>query len=203
MLFNARWKPERIFDVLVGAGFSVETTIQDADSVRVTAKLIRTLSDTVGSNMRLLLVGLNPSFHAADAGYGFAGPGNRFWPAALEAQIVTKERDPVYALQTDRVGMTDLVKKPTSKASELTDMHFQVGLARISRMCRWLSPKVVCVLGITGWRAALGDSRLSLGAQTVRLGARPVYVLPNPSGLNAHTNHGDLVKRFGDLLDSV
>ncbi|HIF66345.1 MAG TPA: mismatch-specific DNA-glycosylase [Acidimicrobiia bacterium] len=190
-------------DVLVGAGFSLQAPSRGADSIRVTAKPLRTLSDTVNSDMRLLLVGLNPSFHAADAGYGFAGPSNRFWPAALEAQIVSKERDSIHALQVDRVGMTDLVKKPTSKASELTDKQFRVGLARISRMCSWLRPKAVCVLGITGWRAALGDSKLSLGAQMTRLGGRPVYVLPNPSGLNAHTNHGDMVKRFRDLLDSV
>lgn len=190
-------------DVLVGAGFSLQAPSRGADSIRVTAKPLRTLSDTVNSDMRLLLVGLNPSFHAADAGYGFAGPSNRFWPAALEAQIVSKERDSIHALQVDRVGMTDLVKKPTSKASELTDKQFRVGLARVSRMCSWLRPKAVCVLGITGWRAALGDSKLSLGAQMTRLGGRPVYVLPNPSGLNAHTNHRDMVKRFRDLLDSV
>jgi TDG/mug DNA glycosylase family protein len=192
-----------VSDVLVGAGFSLQAPSRGADSIRVTAKPLRTLSDTVNSDMRLLLVGLNPSFHAADAGYGFAGPSNRFWPAALEAQIVSKERDSIHALQVDRVGMTDLVKKPTSKASELTDKQFRVGLARISRMCSWLRPKAVCVLGITGWRAALGDSKLSLGAQMTRLGGRPVYVLPNPSGLNAHTNHGDMVERFRDLLDSV
>ncbi|MBJ82884.1 MAG: mismatch-specific DNA-glycosylase [Acidimicrobiaceae bacterium] len=188
---------------MVGAGFSLQAPSRGADSIHVTAKPIRTLSDTVNSDMRLLLVGLNPSFHAADAGYGFAGPSNRFWSAALEAQIVSKERDSIHALQVDRVGMTDLVKKPTSKASELTDTHFRVGFARVSRMCSWLRPKVVCVLGITGWRAALGDPKLSLGAQMTRLGGRPVYVLPNPSGLNAHTNHGDMVKRFRDLLDSV
>ena len=160
---------------------------------------MRTLPDTVNSKMRLLVVGLNPSFHAADAGYGFAGPGNRFWSAALDAKLVTKDRDPLYALQVDRVGMTDLAKRPTSRASELTDLDYRIGIARISRMCDWLSPEVVCVLGITGWRAALGDSKLSLGPQSIRLGGRPVYVLPNPSGLNAHTNHGDLVRRFGEL----
>ena len=72
---------ERIVDVLVGAGFLLEATRRNADSIHVTAKTIRTLPDTVNSNMRLLLVGLNPSFHAADAGYGVAGPGNRFWEA--------------------------------------------------------------------------------------------------------------------------
>jgi TDG/mug DNA glycosylase family protein len=202
-VFSPRWKPQRVSDVLVGAGFSLQAPSRDADSIRVTAKPIRTLSDTVSSNMRLLLVGLNPSFHAADAGYGFAGPSNRFWSAALEAQIVSKERDSIHALRIDRVGMTDLVKKPTSTASELTDAQFRIGLARVSRMCGWLRPKAICVLGITGWRAALGDSKLSLGAQIIRLGGRPVYVLPNPSGLNAHTNHGDMVKRFRDLLGSV
>ena len=193
---------ERIVDVLVGAGLLLEATRRNADSIHVTAKTIRTLPDTVNSNMRLLLVGLNPSFHAADAGYGFAGPGNRFWSAATEAQIVTRERDHIHALEVDGVGMTDLVKKPTSKAAELTDEHYRVGLARVARLCDWLSPKTVCVMGITGWRAAWGDSKLLLGRQTVRLGGRPVYVLPNPSGLNAHTNHQDLVRRFAQVMHS-
>ena len=84
--------------------------------IDVDATRARTLPDTVGPGMRLLLVGLNPSEYAADAGAGFARPGNRFWPAALAAGLVTRTHDPFHALRVDGVGMTDLVKRATPRA---------------------------------------------------------------------------------------
>ena len=81
--------------------------------IDVEATRARTLPDTVGPGMRLLIVGLNPSVYSADAGVGFARPGNRFWPAALAAGLVTRTHDPFHALRVDGVGMTDLVKRAT------------------------------------------------------------------------------------------
>ena len=145
----------------------------------------RTLADTVGADLTLLCVGLNPSLYAADAGVGFARPGNRFWPAALAAGIVSVDRDPAHALDAHRVGMTDLVKRATARADELDPQEFVVGLARLVRLCEWLRPRAVCVLGLTGWRAATGSRRVETGWQASPLGGTPVYVMPNPSGLNA------------------
>lgn len=203
LLFRASPNPQRIADLLEGAGFESLTITSQGTDARIKGRVLGTLPDTVSSNMRMLLVGLNPSLHSVEAGYGFAGPGNRFWPAVTESGLVSKERDPVHALKHHRIGMSDLVKRASTKASAISGAEYQAGVARLDRLCGWLSPGVVCVLGITGWRSALNNRDLRLGKQTIRLGGRTVYVLPNPSGLNAHTNHGDLVTRFNELAAIV
>ena len=170
--------PVRRADLIEGGGFEPA-----GDDERVRRR--RTLADTVAPDLRLLCVGLNPSLYAADAGIGFARPGNRFWPAALIAGLVTRDRDPLHALTDHRVGMTDLVKRATVRADELTGDELVAGFARLDRLCGWLRPSAVCVLGVTGWRTAVGDRRATVGWQATRFGGTPVYVMPNPSGLNA------------------
>ena len=130
------------------------------------------------------MCGLNPSLHAADAGVGFHTANNRFWPAALDAGVVSRDRDPSHALRVDRIGMTDLVKRATPRASELTADEYRDGMARLERLCGWLQPAAVCVVGLAGWRAAV-DRRARAGPQPRRLGGRPVYLMPSTSGLNA------------------
>lgn len=207
-LFNF-WTPGLLTDVLAGAGFEIEGEHRldgqglGADRDVVTARRAHTLADAVGPNMRVLVCGLNPSLHAADAGYGFSGPSNRFWPAALDAGLVDLARDPVAALRDHGVGMTDLVKRATARAQELRAEEYRRGLTRLERLCAWLEPRAVCIVGITGWRAATGEREATLGWQRRALGGRPVYVMPNPSGLNAHTNHADLVQHFTTVLGGV
>lgn len=178
------------------AGFEVIATAPG----RVTAVRARALPDTVGPGMRVLLVGLNPSLHAADAGYGFAGPSNRFWPAALAAGLVSTAHDSRAALVDDRVGMTDLVKRPSPSARELTAGEYRDGLAELAELCAWLRPPLVCFVGLSGYRAAR-DRRAVAGAQEAEVGGSAVYVMPNPSGLNAHTSHDDLVGHFRAVLE--
>lgn len=154
------------------------------------------LADCVDDEMKVLLIGLNPSIVACELGYGFAGRSNRFWKAALASGLVSRRGDPGHTLATDHVGFTDLVKRPTARASELKGSEFSEGLARLDHLVELLEPEIVCVLGITGWRAATRNPRADLGLQDRHLGGRPVYVMPNPSGLNAHTNHDDLVEHM-------
>jgi len=203
LLFGAGPDTQRIADVLEGAGFKTLKTTSHGAGTQIESQVLPTLPDTVSSNMRMLLVGLNPSLHSVEAGYGFAGPGNRFWPAVTEAGLISKDRDPMHALKHHQIGMSDLVKRASTKASAISDVEYQAGVARLDRLCSWLSPEIVCVLGITGWRSALNNRNLRLGKQTTQLGGRTVYVIPNPSGLNAHTNHADLVKRFKELIKIV
>ncbi|HEY8547239.1 MAG TPA: methyltransferase domain-containing protein [Acidimicrobiales bacterium] len=190
------WTPEALTDVLVGAGFEV-TGVEgpggrDHDRYAVAARRGRTLADTVGPGMRLLVCGLNPSLYAADAGIGFARPGNRFWPAALAAGLVSADRDPRAALRDHGVGMTDIVKRATPRADELTIDEYRTGLARVARLVEWLRPGAVCFVGLAGWRAAV-DRRARPGVQPGDLGGRPVYVMPSTSGLNASSQLPDLV----------
>jgi TDG/mug DNA glycosylase family protein len=147
---------------------------------------LRTLPDRVGPDLRLLVCGLNPSLYAADRGVGFARPGNRFWPAMLAAGLVSIDRDPTHALREHAIGMTDLVKRATVAASELRREEFEAGVARVDRLCAWLRPRAVLLVGLAGWRAAV-DRKATTGWQPVDLGGAPVYVMPNTSGLNAST----------------
>ena len=186
--YFSTWSRDRLADVVHGAGFDLdeieETTSPDGVGFTVRATRARTLPDTVGPGMRLLVCGLNPSVRAADAGVGFVTPGNRFWPAALAAGLVTKDRDSRHALRAQGIGMTDLVKRATPRAAELARNEYQQGLERVERLCAWLRPEAVCVVGLAGWRAAV-DRRAAPGWQDRHLGGRPVYILPSTSGLNA------------------
>lgn len=198
----SHWDPDLLDLVLEGAGFSVTDRSVDLDRARVslTVRRERTLADLVGPDMRLLLVGLNPSLYAADVGVGFGRPGNRAWPALLAAGLATVDRDPVDLLRTHGIGMTDLVKRATAKASELSAAEYRHGFERLDALSSWLQPGAICVLGVTGWRTASGDPKAQLGLQDRTLGGRPVYVMPNPSGLNAHTDVDDLVTHLRTAL---
>jgi TDG/mug DNA glycosylase family protein len=141
--------------------------------------------------MRLLVVGLNPSVYSADVGHGFARPGNRFWPAALAAGIVTKAHDPRDALRVDGVGMTDLVKRATPRADQLTRDEYRAGTARVERLVAWLEPQAVCFVGLAGYRDAV-DRNARSGWQPQPFGGRPAYVMPSTSGLNARVPPAEL-----------
>jgi len=187
---------DRLRDLVVGAGFAVddvavEDLVVEDLSIRMRARRKRTLADTVGSGMRLLVCGLNPSVYAADAGVGYARPGNRFWPAARAAGIVERDRDPVDALVHHGMGMTDLVKRATTGASALTAAEYRAGSARVERLVRWLRPAAVCFVGLAGWRAAV-DRRAAAGEQAAGFGGVPAYVMPSTSGANAHAGLDDL-----------
>ena len=182
---RAAWPNRLLEPVVEGAGFVDPTGRTRGGMVTVTATRARTIPDTVGPGMRLLVVGLNPSLLSADLGVGFARPGNRFWPAAIEAGLVTEARDPLDALVYHRIGMTDLVKRATRAAAELEPDEYRHGLGRLDTLVGWLQPEAVCIVGLAGWRAAV-DWKATTGWHERGVGGRPAYVMPNPSGLNAH-----------------
>jgi len=191
--YFAAWARDDLVDVVTGAGFMIEdgSVIEDGDELRLRARRARTLADTVGPSMALLVCGLNPSPASADRGVGFARPGNRFWPAALAAGLVDRDRDAHRAVTVDGVGMTDLVKRTTRTAAELTVGEYRDGLARVERLVAWLRPGAVCFVGLAGWRSAV-DRTATAGVQPGTFGDRPVYVMPSTSGLNGRSSLDDL-----------
>lgn len=198
------WRRDDLVDLLVGAGFDVLAVDSDGDSwhdLTATATRARTLADTVGPGMDLLLCGLNPSLYAADAGVAFARPGNRLWPALRAAGLATVDRDPAHLLTHHRIGMTDLVKRATVAATEVGDEEYRAGLGRVAGLCRLLQPAAVAVLGLAGWRAAV-DRRARPGWQEHRLGPAPVYLMPSTSGLNAHSQIPDLAAHLAAAASS-
>ncbi len=176
--------------LIEGAGFSADG-----------AKLVRerTLADILAPHLRAVVVGLNPSLHSADLGHGFAGPSNRFWEAAVAAGLVGEPRRPEHALTHESVGFTDLVKRATPRANELTTAEYRAGLARLHQVMSWLQPQVTIVAGLTGWRKATGEKSVA-GWQASHLGGKPVYLMPNPSGLNAATSLDDLIVHLRTAL---
>lgn len=156
------------------------------------AVAVEGLPDHVGPDMRLLCCGLNPSLHAAAAGVGYVTASNRFWRAMTEAGLSSVDRDPAALLERDGIGMTDLVQRPTARADEVAAAEFRAGLPRLERVCAWLRPGALAVVGLAGWRAAV-DRRAVPGWQPEALGGVRVHLLPSTSGLNAGTSLADLV----------
>lgn len=193
------WQPDHLRDVVENAGFEDVTLTSAGDRLVVDACRGVRLADTVGADMRVLLVGLNPSILSAERGVGFVRAGNRFWPAALAAELVSRDRDPLHALDHHRVGMTNLVARPTRGADELRADEYRSGGSRLERLVRWLQPRVVCVVGVTGWRVAV-DRKAAIGLQREPFGGRPVVVMHNPSGLNAHATVASLTNAFREVM---
>lgn len=182
--------------VCEGAGFAVQRVTRG----RVRARRLLTLPDTVGADMRLLVCGLNPSVYSAERGVGYARPGNRFWPAARRAGIVTTaELDTRHALRVDGVGITDLVKRATVAASELTRDEYRAGVDRLTRLVTWLRPAAVCFVGLAGWRAAV-DRNATPGPVPEGFAGVPAYVMPSTSGLNAKTSLDDLATHLANAI---
>jgi len=190
------WPVERLRDVVEGAGFAIESFVDDGEEwIDVEATRAHMLPDTVGAGMRALVVGLNPSVLSADKGVGFARPGNRFWPAAIESGLVTRALDPFHALRVDRVGMTNLVRRASASAKELSAAEYHDGARRLERIVEWLAPECIVFVGVTGYRIAV-DKAAKAGWQPAGFGGVRTYVMPNTSGLNAHTKPAEFTEHL-------
>ena len=148
--------------------------------------------------MQVLIVGLNPSPYSADSGIPYGRPGNRFWPAALAAGLVSRDRDVEHALGSHHVGFTDLVRRTTRRADEVTTMEYMTGFERICRLAEWLKPKAACFVGLSAWRL-VADKKAGPGWQERPIGPSRVYVMPHTSGLNAHSRLEDLTEHLASV----
>ncbi len=178
--------PISLDDLIEGAGFSVDGAL----SVRQ-----ESLPDSVQPNMKMLVCGLNPGVTSAKDGVSFAKKGNRFWPAALAAGVVTQDRAIDHALLHHGIGFTDLAKRTTSRADQITTAEFRSGASRVERLVRWLTPRSVVMVGLGGWRTGV-DRQAESGWQAKPFGGAPVYLMPSTSGLNTHESVDSLVKHL-------
>jgi TDG/mug DNA glycosylase family protein len=192
------WDPDRLAEVVTHAAFAVERCDVGAPdahgitTVHLQATWRLALPDHVGAGMRLLCCGINPSVHAARAGVGYVTASNRFWPALRAAGLTDVDRDPRLLLRRHRIGMTDLVARPTPRASDLDAAEYGASLDRLGRLCAWLRPEVLVVVGLDAWRRAAGAPRAVVGWQPAPVGPTPVYVMPSTSGLNARVPLAEL-----------
>jgi TDG/mug DNA glycosylase family protein len=162
------------------------------------------LPDLVGDGLRLLFVGINPGLWTAAVQTHFAHPANRFYPALLQAGIIERRIDPAAGMtDADReyfvargLGITNLVPVATARADELTAAQLREGGAALVERVRVWRPAVVAVLGITAYRAAFGVRKAVVGRQPEPIGDAELWVVPNPSGLNAHDTVATLATAY-------
>lgn len=165
----------------------------------------RAIPDTVAPGLRLLFVGINPGLYSGATGHHFARPGNRFWPTLHGAgftprQLAPDETDELLALG---IGITNIVNRTTATAAELTRDELRTGAERLRATVRRYRPRTVAVLGVTAYRAAFDQPKVVLGRQPDALEGADLWVLPNPSGLNAHYQLPALVEVFGGLREAL
>jgi len=149
---------------------------------------MKRLPDRIGSRPRILFVGINPSLRSAEVGHHFASPGNPFWRLLYAARLIPAAltyRDDV-RLPSYGLALTNIVPRATRAASELTRAEYTAGRARLARSIARVKPRTVAFVGVTVYRAFFGAAATAgAGAKPQRIGAARVFVLPNPSGLNA------------------
>jgi len=161
--------------------------------------------DVIAPNLRVLFCGINPGLYTAAVGHHFARPGNRFWPALFAAGFTDRLVSPFDELELlERgYGVTNVVMRATATAEELTREELRAGGKRLVRKVRRYRPAFLAVLGLGAYRAAWDQPKAVIGKQEKRIGETTVWVLPNPSGLNAHYQAKDLACVFGELRAAV
>ena len=163
----------------------------------------REVPDLVAPDLRLLLVGINPSLWAGWSGHHFGRPSNRLWQTLHEAGLTPRRLRPEESaeLLVAGIGITNLVNRATARADELTDDEIRAGLPRLRALVDRVRPRTVAVLGVTAYRVAFGRPKAVVGRQPETLDGAPLWVLPNPSGLNAHYQQPALTAAYAALAD--
>jgi TDG/mug DNA glycosylase family protein len=161
--------------------------------------------DVIADDLAVLFCGINPGLYSGATRHHFARPGNRFWKVLHQAGFTTRLLSPFDEdeLVDGRIGITNLVERATATAAELSPDELRAGARRLARKAERRRPKFVAVLGIEAYRHAFERKTAQLGEQELRLGPARVWVLPNPSGLNAHYQLPDLVRVFAELATAA
>jgi len=164
----------------------------------------KTLPDILpaeGEPLHVLFCGINPGLYSAATGWHFARPGNRFWPALhlsgfTPRRLEPREQDelPGYGL-----GITNIAPRATAQAAELTDAELRDGTAGLVTLAEKHRPRYIAIAGVTAYRTAFARPKAVIGPQEDHLGPSRIWILPNPSGLNAHWTAPRLVQAFSEL----
>jgi TDG/mug DNA glycosylase family protein len=165
----------------------------------------RKVADLIAPGLSVLFCGINPSLYSAAVGHHFARPGNRFWPTLHHAGFTERLLSPFEETQLlDRgLGITNVVDRATATADALSAEELIAGARRLERKVRRYRPAFVAFLGITAYRTAFGRPRAVLGRQPEQLADSGVWILPNPSGLNAHYQLPELGEMFAELRRAI
>ena len=161
----------------------------------------RTTEDLIDENLKVLFCGINPGMWSGATGFHFAKPGNRFWKALHLGGFTDRVLHPSeeHELLENGYGITSFCKRTTARADELRAEEFIEGGKLLVKKIERFKPQTLAVLGIGAFRAAFAKPKAQLGLQTEKIAGANVWLLPNPSGLNAHYQVADLGKLFGEL----
>ncbi|MGM1061211.1 G/U mismatch-specific DNA glycosylase [Saccharothrix sp. Mg75] len=167
--------------------------------------MTKPLPDVVGPGLDVLFCGINPGLMSGAKGQHFARPGNRFWPALHLSGFTPRLFTPSeqFELLEHGLGITNLVDRPTAKADELSREELRAGGVALTALAERYAPEVVAVVGVTAYRTAFDRKKAGVGPQDELVGPSRLWVLPNPSGLNAHYRLSDLAEVFGQLRSEV
>jgi TDG/mug DNA glycosylase family protein len=165
----------------------------------------KTLPDLIAPNLKVLFVGINPGLYTAAIGHHFGRPGNRFWPALFAGGFTDRLLSPweKEELLEGGYGITNLVRRATARADELDADELHAGAKLLVKKIRRYRPRFAAVVGITSYRIAFDRPLATLGRQAEAIGDAAAWVLPNPSGLNAHYQPAALAKLFRELHDAA
>jgi G:T/U mismatch-specific DNA glycosylase len=165
----------------------------------------KTVPDLIAPDLRVLFCGINPGLYSGATGHHFARPGNRFWPALYAAGFTERLLSPFeeHELLKNGYGVTNIVERATAAAAELSDEELVRGGQQLVKKLKRYRPKCLALLGISAYRAAFKLPKASLGRQSELVCESIVWVLPNPSGLNAHYQPKDLARLFRELRVTI
>ena len=165
----------------------------------------KTVRDVIAPDLRVLFCGINPGLYTAAVGHHFARPGNRFWPALYAGGFTERLLSPFdeRELLKSGYGITNVVQRTTATADQLSKEEIIGGGKRLRAKVLRYRPKVLAVLGMGAYRMAFNKPKASIGRQDDQIGQTILWVLPNPSGLNANYQAADLARLFRELKVSV
>jgi len=164
-----------------------------------------TVPDLLRPGLQVLFCGTNPGLYSAAIGHHFGRPGNRFWPAIFAGGFT----DRLYSPHEDSdflelgYGLTNIHERATAGMAELSAAELKSGRLRLQAKVRHFQPQYLAVLSIGAYRVAFHQPKATLGLQPIEIGSTRIWVLPSPSGLNAHYQASDLAKLFGELRETV
>jgi len=165
----------------------------------------KTVRDVIRPELRVLFCGINPGLYTAAVGHHFARPGNRFWPALYAAGFSEQLLSPFdeHELLPHGYGITNLVRRASATADQLSRDELLAGGKQLTAKVKRYKPKFLAVLGLTAYRAAFERPKATIGRQDEMIGETAIWVLPNPSGLNAHYQADQLAKLFAQLKSAA
>lgn len=184
---------------------AMATRIRKPTESEMRAAADKLVPDVIAPDLRVLFCGINPSLYSAATGHHFARPGNRFWRALHLAGFTDRQLTPGEDRELLRqgLGITNVVARASRTAAEVSTEEFVEGGRLLEAKIKRFRPRALAVLGVTAYRFAFTQPKAALGEQPDKPGGARLWVLPNPSGLNAHYRVEDLAQLYGELRRAI